>query len=113
MILKNKENVNKKPGCFQFQVLGNEEITEFLEDLSMSEEEYFKEVKTALTTHGGAENYVYSIENEIFSWKKYVQKNMAVKFGYIDISLVNIISYIKPEKHISIKSKVINVWYVR
>lgn len=54
----------------------------------MSEEDYLNEVKTALTTHGGADNFVYSIEGEKFTWKKYVLNNMAVKFGCVTISLV-------------------------
>ncbi|XP_046667539.1 uncharacterized protein PFB0765w-like isoform X1 [Homalodisca vitripennis] len=71
-----------------FQIDDNEDVAELLDQLSLTEESYMEETSNALTTHGGAQQFAYMIENDTFTWKKYVRTNMAVKFGYVLLSKV-------------------------
>uniref|UniRef100_A0A1B6MMR4 DNA repair protein XRCC4 n=1 Tax=Graphocephala atropunctata TaxID=36148 RepID=A0A1B6MMR4_9HEMI len=75
----------------KFQIGKNEDVTELIDQLSLTEEKYVEETRNALTTHGGAEQFAYTLENDTFTWKKYVRTNMAVKFGYAFLSKVSVL----------------------
>lgn len=81
----------------QFQVVEDEDTTDLLDQLSMTEEEYITETKKALTTNGGAEHFVYTIDSDKLTWKKYISKNMAVKFGYITLEKVSMVQGLIPK----------------
>ncbi|XP_054270965.1 uncharacterized protein LOC128991798 [Macrosteles quadrilineatus] len=63
-------------------------INELLDQLSLSKDMYIEESKKALTTHGGVNNFVYTLENDKFIWKKLVRNNMSVKFGIVNLTKV-------------------------
>lgn len=74
----------------------DEDTADLLDQLSMTEIEYVEETKKALTTHGGAENFAYTIDCDKFTWKKCISKDMSVKFGYILLQKVSIVQLPRP-----------------
>lgn len=74
----------------------DEDTCDLLDQLSMTEIEYVEETKKALTTHGGAENFAYTIDCDKFTWKKCISKDMSVKFGYTLLQKVSIVQQPRP-----------------
>lgn len=61
------------------------------DNLSLPSEEYFGKTKHALTCHGGAENFIYTINDDKFNWKMRISSGMSIKYGSVELRSVSII----------------------
>ncbi|XP_075222340.1 uncharacterized protein LOC142324997 isoform X2 [Lycorma delicatula] len=85
-------------------IMSKECITDMSNQLGIEANQYIEECKSALTTSGGYENFIYKIDdNSTFVWKK-VGLDMKIKFGFIQLNMVPVCETLNDIINATVKS---------